>query len=132
MSILPVVHTTEQQQALSKAVARAVAAIAGYSVHEDESDFDSVDMGFSAGKELPIRPRLEAQLKCSYDEVLRPADFSFVLSMKNYNDLRVRRWSTVLIVVRVPRDLADWATMTEDQLVLQHTAYWRALRGAAG
>jgi hypothetical protein len=125
------VELAEQKQAFSKAYARAVAAVAGFAVHEPESDYDSIDIGFSAGKELPKRPRLEAQLKCSADDDLRDTDFSFVLSRKNYDDLREDTLvPRILVVVRVPLNLEDWADLTEERLLLRHCGYWHSLRGA--
>jgi hypothetical protein len=79
----------EQKQAFSIAYARAVAAVAGYAVHRPESDYDSIDLGISAGGELPQRPRIEVQLKGSSDDVLGDDDFAFWLKKKNYDDLRV-------------------------------------------
>ncbi|MEO5365717.1 MAG: DUF4365 domain-containing protein [Magnetococcus sp. WYHC-3] len=57
--------------------------------------------------------------------------FSFPLKLKNYDDLRDARVMVprVLVVVRVPRDLAQWAEASEEQLLLRHCGYWVSLRG---
>jgi len=124
------VDLNQRKQAFSFAYARAVAAIAGFTVFSSEVDDDSIDIGFAAGGLVPHRPHIEAQMKCSADDALRAEDFSFPLSIKNYDDLRAETYvPRILIVVRVPPAVSDWADQTEDRLLLRHCAYWRSLRG---
>jgi hypothetical protein len=126
------VEEGQRKQAFSIAYARAVAAVAGYAVFSPETDDDSVDLGFASGSGLARRPRIEAQMKCSADDQLRDDDFSFPLSIKNYNDLRADTLvPRILVVVRVPPEPDDWLDMSEEQLCLRYCGYWHSLYGAA-
>jgi hypothetical protein len=120
----------QQKQELSIAYARAVAAAAGFAVSEPSVDDDSIDIGFIAGTGFTRRPRVEAQLKCSADDVLGDKDFAFPLSLKNYDDLRAETLvPRILIVVRVPEDPDDWVHLTEKRLLVRYCGYWLSLDG---
>jgi hypothetical protein len=124
------VEVGQQKQAFSIAYARAVAAVAGFTVSVPETDDDSIDLGFASGSGLIKRPRIEAQMKCSADDELRPSDFSFPLSLKNYDDLRADALvPRILVVVRVPPNPDEWLAMSEEQLCLSYCAYWHSLFG---
>jgi hypothetical protein len=77
-----------------------------------------------------MRPRLEAQLKCSAGVEEDETAYRFPLKVKNYDELRgddiVPR---VLILVIVPADANAWLTLTAEQLVLRKAAYWVNLAG---
>src|SRR3954454_9711632 len=96
----------QRKEQFSHAYVRAVASVAGYTVYKPEVDDDSVDLGLAAkGRGDTIRsPRLEMQLKCTAQNVVRTAHVGFELNKKNYDDLRgsdllVPR---ILVVVVVP------------------------------
>lgn len=120
----------QQKEQFSVAYVRAVAAVAGVNVYRPEVDDDSVDIGFCTKvvRDRAVRPRLEAQLKCSAVADEDADAFRFALKVKNYNDLRgddvVPR---VLVLVVVPPGIADWLTLTADQLTLRKAAYWVSL-----
>jgi hypothetical protein len=122
----------QRKQAFSVAYARAVASVAGFTVYSPEVDDDSVDLGIAAGSSHPRRPRLEAQMKCSADDVLGASSFPFFLIKKNYDDLRVVELVVprILVVVRVPPDPNDWLDITEERALLRFSGYWHSLRGA--
>lgn len=122
----------QRKEQLSHAYVRAVASVAGYAVYKQEVDDDSVDLGLAAkGRGDTIRsPRLEMQLKCTAQDVVRTDYISFELGRKNYDDLRgtdllVPR---ILVVVVVPEVLDEWVAQTEENLVMRRCGYWLSLR----
>ena len=126
---------SQRKEQLSHAYVRAVASVAGYTVYKPEVDDDSVDLGLAArGRGDTIRsPRLEMQLKCTAQNVLRTEHISFELGKKNYDDLRgidllVPR---ILVVVVVPEHLDEWVAQTEERLVIRRCGYWISLRSYA-
>ena len=123
-----------QKEKFSEAYVRAVAAVAGFGVNRPEVDDDSVDLTIAArgGNGTVRSPRLDIQLKCTANAMPKGEEtFSFPLKLKNYDDLRGEQVMVprVLVVVRVPGDLARWAEAAEEQLLLRHCGYWISLRG---
>lgn len=124
-----------QKEKFSEAYVRAIAAVAGFGVSRPDVDDDSVDLTIAArgGNGTVRSPRLDIQLKCTTNATINGDDsFSFPLKLKNYDDLRDEQVMVprVLVVVRVPNDLAHWAESTEEQLLLRHCGYWISLSGA--
>ena len=120
--------TNDQAERLSMAYAHAVAARAGYVTAVYDLDRDGIDLRIQAGGDM--RPALELQMKATIN--LRQTDaenFSFRLPVRNYNLLRIRTMTPrLLVVLDLPRDEQQWLTITEDQLVIRHRAYWLNLR----
>lgn len=93
---------------------------------------ESVDIGFSGAGYGAFRPpRIEAQLKCTSQEVLGETHLHYPLSVKNYNDLRKELVMVprILIVLCVPQALHQWLSPTEFKTILKHSGYWYSLRG---
>ena len=95
-------------------------------------DADGRDLTiFARGVQSVVRsPRLDLQLKATAD-VVAEDPFAFDLEVKNYDELRSDRWQIprILVVVVLPKDLANWVSASENELVLRHCAYWATLRG---
>ena len=121
--------TNDQKERLSMAYAHAVAARAGYTTAVYDLDRNGVDLRIQAGGAM--RPALELQLKATIN--LRQADaesFSFDLPVHNYKLLREpTQTPQLLVVLDLPRDEQQWLTITDDELVIRHRAYWLNLRG---
>lgn len=124
---------SQRKEQFSKAYVRAVASVAGFSTYEPSVDDDSIDVGFSdtGSNNTPRRPRIEAQLKCSAQDILREDGVHFPLSIKNYNDLRAADFLVprILVVVLVPEELEEWLTHTEEETAVRRCGYWRSLTG---
>lgn len=119
----------DEEERLSMAYAHAVAARAGYTTAVYDLDRDGVDLRIQAGGDM--RPALELQMKATFN--LRQAgdeSFHFPLPVNNYNLLRIRTQTPrLLVVLDLPRDEQQWLTITDDELVIRHRAYWLNLRG---
>ena len=119
----------DQKEALSRVYVKAVAARAGYGTAHPDPDRDSVDLQIRAGGAM--RPALDLQLKATVN-LGEPHDghLGFPLKLKNYNDLRMETQTPrLLVVLDLPKDENRWMTITADELVLRHRAYWLNLRG---
>lgn len=106
----------------------ALAARAGYMTSVPGPDRDSIDLHIQEGG--PSRPALDLQLKATtrlaqaQDGLLR-----FRLSSKNHRDLSVATQTPRLVVMlQLPNDESRWMTVTSEELVLRHRAYWLSLQ----
>ncbi|MBW4511066.1 MAG: DUF4365 domain-containing protein [Scytonematopsis contorta HA4267-MV1] len=123
---------SQQKEQFSITYIRAVTSVAGYSLYRPEVDDDSIDLGIVArgGVGTVSSPRLELQLKCTAKNIIDKKYIRYPLNLKNYNDLKVHPLvPRILVVVLVPKNLADWLKQTEEELCLRYCAYWISLRG---
>ena len=120
----------DREEALSRAYAHAVAAQAGFSTAVYEEDRDGIDLRIQAGGNM--RPALELQLKATINLRLSGNDvYKFRLKSRNHNLLCIpSQTPRLLVVLDLPRDENLWMTVTDDELVLRHRAYWKDLKGA--
>jgi hypothetical protein len=123
----------EQGQQFSFAYVRAVCAVAGYCVTRTDTDDDSVDLTIAmAGGGGTIRsPKLDVQAKHWRTDEAPSCDFEYRLELKNYDELRPENLQVprLLVIVRVPRDPADWLTQSDAELSMRHCGHWASLRG---
>ena len=121
--------TADQEEALSCIYVRAVAARAGYTTSAPSPDRDSVDLQIQAGGTM--RPALDLQLKATVNlERQDDAHVRFPLKRRNYDQLRMEtQVPRLLVVLDLPKDENLWMTITADELVLRHRAYWLNLQG---
>jgi hypothetical protein len=119
----------DQEEALSRVYAQAVAARAGYLTANYDFDRDGVDLRIQAGG--AERPALELQLKATINlGQSHDGYFRFPLNRRNYDLLRGETQTPrILMVLDLPNDEAQWMTITTAELILRHRAYWLNLRG---
>ena len=119
----------DQKEALSRVYAHAVAARAGYITAVYDVDRDGVDLRIQAGGDQ--RPALELQLKATVNLVKSgDGNFRFPLKRRNYELLRMATQTPrLLVILDLPQDECEWMTITKDDLVLRHRAYWLSLSG---
>ena len=124
--------TPDQKERLSLVYAKALAARAGFVTSTPEPDRDSIDLRIQASGLR--RPALDLQLKATVD--LGPPQagkLSFRLSIKSYDDLRAATQTPrLLVVLELPKDEAQWMTVTSEALVLRRRAYWLSLQEGHG
>ena len=121
--------TSDRQEALSRAYAHAVAAQGGYVTAVYAEDRDGVDLRIQGGGAM--RPALDLQLKATVN-LAKPDEgyFRFPLKRRNYDLLRIHAQTPrLLVVLDLPKDEHRWMTITENELVLRHRAYWLNLKG---
>lgn len=124
------------QSQFSLAYVQAVASVTGFFVQTGDRGFDKdgIDMTvLQRGTQgLMTSTRLDLQIKSCTGEVSGDP-WPYDLDVKSYRDLIPTDYQVprVLVVVRMPGDVADWLSHSEDQLVLRRCGYWLSLRGAA-
>ena len=98
-----------------------------------EVDDDSIDLGIAGrvAHDIPRRPRIELQLKCTNVKALRGDHIVYALKLKNYDNLRLDDpiVPRMLVVVLVPGHESQWLRQTEEESCLRRCAFWRCLRG---
>jgi hypothetical protein len=128
-------ESNQQKQQFSIAYVHAVAAAVGLKIFRSDVDDESVDIGLgqSGGAGTIRSPRLDIQVKCTEQDVLREDGVHFPLKRKNYDDLREINVMVprILVVVLVPDDGAQWLTeVPEERICLHRSAWWMTLKGA--
>ena len=121
--------STDIEEALSRVYVQAVAAFAGYVTEARSFDRDGVDLGVKAGE--PMCPAVDLQLKATVNlGETRDGHFHYALKIQNFEWLRVPSQTPhLLVVLDLPRDQAQWLTVTADELVLRRSACWLNLSG---
>jgi hypothetical protein len=122
-----------RKEQFSHAYVRAVASVAGFSAAIPEVDDDSVDLLLSGRSVsgIPCRPRIELQLKCTSDDVIRGDKVIYPLKRKNYDELRTTDLLVprLLVVIHVPESEKEWLRHSEDELAMRRCGYWASLWG---
>ena len=119
----------DQEEALSRVYAHAVAARAGYTISEPNFDRDGIDLSIQAGGAM--RPAVDLQLKATIGlGEVRDGHYHYPLRRRNY-DLLIAETQTprLLVVLDLPADEAQWMSLTEERLILRRCAYWVNLIG---
>jgi hypothetical protein len=129
-------HITKQKEQYSIAYFSAVAAVAKLKLFRCDVDDESIDItvGRTGGDGTLRSPRLDVQLKCSAQELLKPDGVHLPLKRKNYDDLRRTDCHVphILVVLLVPEDPVEWCVnIAEREMCLRQNAWWRSLAGAA-
>ena len=118
----------DQKEHLSIAFVAAIAARAGYALGHYNIDRDSVDLEIKGGGGM--RPAIAMQLKATSSLEVKGDTIPFNLNLKNYNDLRARRQTPIVLVVyQLPRDPAHWLECSPPQMTLRRCAWWMSLKG---
>jgi Domain of unknown function (DUF4365) len=131
MSKDSVLSESDRKEALSLAYIHAISAAAGYTVATRNFDRDGIDLVIDAGGEM--RPAIGIQAKATVNLGQSTAGmYRFPLKRRNYDLLRITtQVPRILVVMAMPREEADWLTMSPVELVLRHCAFWVSLCGAA-
>lgn len=114
---------------LSVSYVHAIASYCGFGADVPSVDHDSVDItvSSSAGK----KPKLDIQLKATTQiDVTTETEFSFPLTVKNYNELRGETMSPrILVVLCMSSNQGEWVKHSVDELAVRKCAYWISLQG---
>lgn len=121
-----------RMEEFSRAMVGAVASSVGVCWGRPPGpDVDGIDTSFWL--KAKGAPRLEAQLKSTYRELLMEDGLHYPLKLGNYDELRITDCDVprILIVVVMPQDPAKWLITNPDSMVLRHAIWWKSLRGMA-
>ena len=118
-----------RKEHLSRAYIQAVAAQSDVKIGNWSYDSHSVDgtLRWEDGR----RPMIDFQAKASSRDVVRGDTIHFPLDVKNYEELRPDDLPTpiILVVVLMPNDPAEWLTLSDEQLCMRSSGYFRSLAG---
>jgi hypothetical protein len=130
----PYAATSHRQDAFSGAYIRAICAAAGCGVEAVTLDNDKIDYLVRSRVRGSVRskPQIDFQAKCEMSGEATENPVPYSLDLETYDNLRdpgvcIPR---VLLLIRVPRDVEMWLNQTENELRLNHCAYWLSLKGA--
>jgi hypothetical protein len=123
---------SKRKEEFGFAYIQAVASVAGFSICRPHVDNDSIDVQFMSNfkNEWNRSPRIEAQLKCTAQDVILEEFIHFPLKIKNYNDLRDPNTFVprILICVVLPEDdPLSWINHSEESLCMMKCGYWVSL-----
>jgi len=124
-----------RQEALSRAYIHAVAGKCGLSCSFREFDY-GIDVTLHEITQRDSRYiesgfNLDIQAKSTINAVIEDAAIKYDLDVKNYEDLREIWVGTprILVLLALPEPENEWASFSEDQLILRRCAYWASLKG---
>ena len=124
-----------RQEALSRAYVLAVAAQAGFSYSTHGNDY-GIDLSLRAMKIAKQRHvdagvQLDLQLKCTTRASVGDTHVTYDLEVKTYDDLRdpESRTPRILVLLVLPEEETHWVSLSEEELILRHCAYWLSLYG---
>jgi hypothetical protein len=128
-----VTHQSWQQEEFSRAYVQAVASVAGYATQRHDVDQDGVDLTVHVhgGSGTVRSPRLDVQIKTKTSGKPQRFPWPFAIEVDHYEKLRATDYLVprILLVVAMPKLVTEWSSISHQQLVLRHCAYWLSLRG---
>ena len=124
-----------RQEQFSIAWLYAIASVAGYSIEHVKWDNDSVDAQIhqkGEGEDFPIIDQISVQLKCTYTASPKGGQITYLISRKNYDDLKGKRQTPrILILLQVPKGLENWLKHQDESILLKNCADWTSLSGCS-
>jgi hypothetical protein len=125
------------KEQLSIAYVNAVAAICNFGCEITRLDMDSIDVsitcnGYLAGDSIIRSPEIKIQLKATEHLALNASgEYTFLLPIKNYNDLRANTLAPrLLVVLSLPGTRQAWLSHSVSDLIIRDCAFWLNLNGA--
>lgn len=126
-----------RMEALSRAYAQAIAAMAGCTCAQPGTDY-GIDLSLRLVERvgtdfMPVGRNLDLQLKGTTGATLTTDEVIYDLDVRAYNILRrsTRRAPIYLVLLVLPPARTEWLAQSEDRLELRRCAYWYSLRGAS-
>ena len=130
-------QTSNRKEELSISYMMAVCAQAGIDYERMIHDDDSTDGILKKEIELPnglhYISELRVQLKATSSPSqynLHDCDITYALKVKNYNELRQRGTSPIILCLLIlPETESEWIHWSERELLLKGCMYWKDLSG---
>jgi len=122
---------------LSICYLKTIAAVNGIALERIEHDEDSVDviikkLVYHDNGKTKFNSQISVQLKATSSAsqyTINEADISYVLKVKNYNDLCTpASMPSVLALLILPEIEEEWIGWTPDELMINGEMYWLSLR----
>ncbi|MGL5943325.1 MAG: DUF4365 domain-containing protein [Waterburya sp.] len=127
--------TNTRKEEFSYGYLKTIGAKSGIAIenHGRSIDNQGIDIqAVYAGKLDNIHtPRIDAQVKCTSQDIEKEDYIHFPLETKAY-ELLINPFvynPIILIVVLVPKNLNEWVNINNEQTVIKKCAYWISLKG---
>ncbi len=123
------------KEELNLAYVLSVAASKKFSTEITRVDSDSVDAtikynGYLSAESILHSPEIKLQLKATSGANIVNNEIVFPLSIKNYNDLRLRSTSPrLLVILCLPENSEDWLQHSNDELIIKKCCHYLNLNG---
>ncbi len=123
-----------KKEEFSYAYVKLLASVSGFIVTDANRALDN------AGIDITIRapgiikgifsPGIDAQVKCTSQDVVKDTFIKYPLPVKNYRRLIGKSAvSQILIIVVVPKDLSNVINILQNETFVKSCAYWTSLKG---
>jgi hypothetical protein len=127
--------TNTKKEEFSYGYLKMIGAKSGLAIenHGRSIDNQGIDIQIVyAGKIKNVHtPRIDAQVKCTSQDIEREDYINFSLDIKTYEILRNKLVYVpiILIVVLVPENLDEWIDINDKRTISKKCAYWISLTG---
>jgi hypothetical protein len=127
--------TNTKKEEFSYGYLKMIGAKSGLAIenHSRSIDNQGIDIQIVyAGKIGNVHtPRIDAQVKCTSQDIEKKDYINFSLDIKTYEKLRDRSVYVpiILIVVLVPKNLDEWIDIDNERTISKKCAYWISLTG---
>lgn len=122
----------QHQGLFGESLVRVLASAAGLIVARAELDVAGEDFTISHKGVIghTRHPKIEVQVKSWSRPVCRDEQWQYQLRVRHFNELAGADFALprFLVLVIVPDDWTDYATVSPDSVHLRYAAYWRSLR----
>lgn len=127
--------TNTKKEEFSYGYLKMIGAKSGLAIenHGRSIDNQGIDIQIVyAGKIQNVHtPRIDAQVKCTSQDIEKEDYINFSLDIKTYEILRNQfvYLPIILIVVLVPGNLDEWIDINDERTISKKCAYWISLTG---
>jgi len=127
--------SNHQQEALCRAYAQAIAALAGVATTVPTPDY-GIDLALRAIEHLgqhrqDAGVQLDLQLRSTTRAHLFDTEIRYDLDVATYESLRrTPPIPRLLVLLVLPEEPTHWLSQTVDELIIRRCAWWTSLRGA--
>jgi hypothetical protein len=125
----------DRMEAYSTAWVHAIAASAGVAIGKIRPDINSLDVHFLSpddGDDAGTCSHVQIKSTAEVLATSSTGDKTYKLRHSDYDHLRIETTvPRLLVVLEVPRNVTDWLVCGPEQLVMNASARWASLRGAA-
>jgi hypothetical protein len=125
--------TNTKKEEFSYGYLKMIGAKSGLAIENHSRSIDNqgidIQIVYAGEIENVHTPRIDAQVKCTSQDIEKEDYINFPLDIKTYETLRNRSVYVpiILIVVLVPIDLDEWIDINSERTISKKCAYWISL-----
>jgi hypothetical protein len=125
------IQLNDCKEEFSYAYIQAIASVKGLVVEKRGRIIDNQGIDITISYPIEALPRIDAQVKCTAQDIVINDEVVYDLPINNYNSLKNTNIIVprILIIVLVPEQIDDWVAVKTEETILKKCAYWFSLRG---